>query len=88
MEKIIKEIELKGGIKLKVVIIEGLSILTANYAKGLIKIYHQIKQEHPEKDLTYNYRRNCIIETFTKSIEEYEKDINKDFESADKITNK
>lgn len=78
MTKIKKTLDIGGGYRLIVSIDDGIAMMTSNYAKALIKVYFQTKKDHPEKNISYDYRRNVMIERFDISKEEYSKNLDAD----------
>lgn len=80
MAKIIKELDLGGGVKIKVAIDEGKAVMVSNYGKEMLKIYYKTKEAG--KKVSYNYRSNAMIELFDESIEEYSKNIDADYVKA------
>lgn len=70
-----KTIDMGGGYRLMLKIDNGIATMTSNYAKALLKIYWKTKTDNPDKILSYDYRRNVMIEKFKISDEEYSKKI-------------
>lgn len=66
-----KTIDIGGGYKLYLKVINQTAFMTSNYAKALREIYFKTKQEHPEKKLKYDYRKNIMIENFDIPFTEY-----------------
>lgn len=76
MAKINKKLDIGGGIELKIAIDDGKAVMVSNYGREMLKIYYKAKEAG--KKVSYDYRRNAMIELFDCSIEDYEKALNKD----------
>lgn len=77
MAKINKTLDMGGGITIKVAIDDGKAVMVSNYGKEMLKIYWKTKEA--VKSVTYDYRRNAMIELFDDTAEEYSKKIDKDY---------
>lgn len=77
MAKINKTLEMGGGIIIKVAIDDGKAVMVSNYGKEMLKIFWKTKQSG--RNVSYDYRRNAMIELFPESAEEYSKKIDADY---------
>jgi hypothetical protein len=77
MAKINKTLEMGGGIIIKVAIDDGKAIMVSNYGKEMLKLYYKAKEAG--KKVSYDYRRNAMIELFDEPAEEYSKKIDIDY---------
>ena len=80
MGKIIKNFEISPGVSIKAVIDDGMAILLCNYERELYKIY--IKAKEDGKDVQWHYRKHAMIEKFSIPKEDYEKNLDIDYQTA------
>ena len=77
MAKIIKNLDMGGNITIKVAIDDGKAVMISNYGKEMVKIYFKAKEAG--KQVSYDYRRQAMIELFEGTAEDYSKKIDKDY---------
>ena len=80
MAKINKKFQLGQGVEVNIAINDNIAVSTSNYGKEMLKFFHQAKAKG--KDVTFDYRRNAMIERFNEPIEEYEKKLEIDYNTA------
>jgi hypothetical protein len=87
MEKIYKEINLCNGLILKIIIDDGIAILSGTYGKEILKFYYQAKEQG--KKVVFDYRKNVMIEYYDGlKANEIEKLIDQDIKSAKEVKRK